>query len=200
MRTRIFGICIVDVISRDKVYPKFLAHRNERDIYRSLFRDSMILQFKEKVSFAKYILISESRPLSFVNITAHYRSRYLACKACRKRDNSFMEFPQCIKIDPWFVIVSVNKSAAYYLHQIRIPCIIFRQKNKMPVPVIILARCLIKTRARCNIYFTADYRLDACCLCGSVKLNDPIHHTMIRDRGRVHTKFLDPADIIFYFI
>ena len=93
MRTRIFGICIMNVISRDKIYPKFLAHRDKCYIYCSLFRDSMILQFKEKVSFAKYILISERSPLSLINITAHYRSRYLACKTRRKRNDPFMKFP-----------------------------------------------------------------------------------------------------------
>ena len=70
----------------------------------------------------------------------------------------------------------------------------------MVIPFVPAAALPVKTGARSNIDFTAQYRPDPCRIARTVKIDHAVHGSMIRDRRAVHAQLLDPGDIFFYFV
>ena len=197
----IFGIGIMYIIRRNKLNSRLLSHTKERLIHDLLFLHPMILQFQEKISFSKNVLIPKCRCLSFFIHPTQDILLYLTGQTCTERNDPFMKFLQYFNIYPRFIIITFRKSSGYDLHQIVISDIIFCQKYQMVVTVITASDSLfIESGSRCNIDLAPENRFDSCCFCRTVKINHAIHHTMIRNRHTVHPKFFYPGYTFFNFI
>ena len=124
----IFGIGIMYIIRRNKLNSRLLSHTKERLIHDLLFLHPMILQFQEKISFSKNVLIPKCRCLSFFIHPTQDILLYLTGQTCTERNDPFVKFLQYFNIYPWFIIIAFRKSSGYDLHQIMISDIIFCQK------------------------------------------------------------------------
>ena len=196
----IFRIGIVDIVSNHQGDIQFFAHLKQRRIHRFLLRDSMILQFQEIIPLPKTGLIFPGRLLSFIYQPFGNIPLYLPRQARGKGDDPFVEFIQYFHVHTGFIVVALRKASADNFHQIGIPCIIFRQKHQMVIPVFPAGQFLIKPGIGRHIHFTADNGVNPLRLRRFIKINDPVHYPVVRNRCAVHAQFPDPLDIFFYFI
>ena len=111
-----------------------------------------------------------------------------------------MVLAQKFFIHPGPVIISLDKAFRYDLHQIGIPFVILRQQHKMIIPVVTARHFPVKSGIRRHIDFTPQDRFDPLGARRSVEIDHTVHHTVICDRGAVHSQLFDPRDIFFNLI
>ena len=70
----------------------------------------------------------------------------------------------------------------------------------MIVPVLSAACLTVKSGVWCHIDLTPQNRIDPSCFRLPVKIDDAIHHSVVRDGCAVHAKLLHPGYIFFYFV
>ena len=116
------------------------------------------------------------------------RRRHFAGEACGKRNDSLVILLQDLIVNTRAVVVSFGKTLGYNLHQILIAGIILRKKNQMIVPFIGNGTLPLKAGTRGNIYFTADYGIDAFGLTGFIKVNHAVHNTVVGNRQVLHSE------------
>ena len=108
-----------------------------------------------------------------------------------------MELVQDFHIHSGFIIVAFGKTAAHDLHQIGITRIVLRQQYEMIITILTAGQLLVKPGIRRNVHLAAEHRIDVRFFAGTVKINDAVHHAVIRDRRAVHAQFLDTLHIFF---
>ena len=160
----------------------------------------MVLQFQKIISPSKAVEIFLNAVFCFLIKPFYDKARHFARKTCRKRNNTLMVLVKNLHIDTRLIIIPLCKTNADNLHQIRIPDVIFCQQNQVVIPVLTTRKLLIKTRIRRHIHLTAENRLDTVCPCFLIKINDTVHHSVVRDCAAVHAKLLNALDIFLYFI
>ena len=99
---------------------------------------------------------------------------------------------QDLTIHPGPVIKSVHVAFGHDLHQILIALVILRQKDQMIVPVLPSYGLPVKPGTGGHIDLTADNGLDPRLFSRPVKIDHPIHGSVIRDRHTVHAQFFRP--------
>ena len=77
--------------------------------------------------------------------------------------------------------------------------IIFRKQNKVIVSVLTCICLFIETGARSHINFTANNWFNIISQCSSVKINRPIHNSMVCYGKAIHTKLFCSFCYFFYF-
>ena len=200
MRLCILCQCIMYVIGTNQIDSRLSVHLQKLLINILLFRYPMILQFQKKVSFSKNILITKSCCLCILIHPSGKKSGYFTCQAGTQSNEPFMIFLKEFQIHPGFIIKSLYKSFGYDFHQITVAPVVLCKKNQMIITVFSTSRFTLKSGSRCHINFAAQNRIDACCLCGPVKINNPIHNTMICNGCTVHTKLFYSFYIFFYLV
>ena len=200
MRFRILCPRIMTVVRADQVDAGFLMHSHQLLVHALLLRQSVILKFQEKIAAAEDFFIAQRGLFSFLVLPVFQTGGHLTGKTGGKRNQSLMIFLQQFQIDAGFVVESLHKSAGYDSHQIVIAGIIFGKENQVIVSLLSAACFLIETGPRGHIDFASDHRFDALGQTLLIKLNAAVHHTVIRDGSRIHSEFLYPRHIIFYFV
>ena len=64
------------------------------------------------------------------------------------------------------------------MNEIAVTLLVFAQQDEM-IWVAVRPVHLVKARSTCNVYLTADDRLDTRCLCRTVKVHDAIHYAVV---------------------
>ncbi len=70
----------------------------------------------------------------------------------------------------------------------------------MIVPVFSPRQLLVKTGIGRHINLTADNRLNPRFPRRLIKINNAVHHAVVRYGSTVHAQLLDTLDIFFYFV
>ena len=70
----------------------------------------------------------------------------------------------------------------------------------MIIPVLTCTGFLIKAGTGCYIYFTSENRIDSGFSGCTIKIDHPVHNTVIRDRTAVHAQLFDSFDTFLYLI
>ena len=153
----------------------------------------MILQFQKKVPLAEDFFVSQGRFLPLLILSPLQIFLDLPCQTGRKTDNSLMKGPKNLVIHPRFIVESVHIAFGHDLHQVLIPLIVFRQKHQVVIPVL-TADCLpVKPGTWSHIDLTADDGFHSCLPGCPVKINDPVHGSMVCNGHTVHSQFLSPG-------
>ena len=114
--------------------------------------------------------------------------------------DALMVFLQCLPVHPGLVVITVHKTDGDDFHQILIALVVLRQQHQMIVPVIPVTGFPVKPGAGGHIDLASQNRIDPLLFCLLVKVDDAVHHAVIRDGCRSHAQFLYPGDILFDFI
>ena len=123
----------------------------------------------------------------------------LTCKTGTKTNNTFRKFFKNFIIYSRLIIKSVYKPFRYNSTKILVTCIIFRKQNKVIVSVLTCICLFIETGARSHINFTANNWFNIISQCSSVKINRPIHNSMVCYGKAIHTKLFCSFCYFFYF-
>ncbi len=91
-------------------------------------------------------------------------------------------------------------SPAHDLHQVLIAFIIFRQQHQVIISVLATGYFPVKPGIRRHINLAAQDRIDPLLPAGAVKINDTVHHAVVRDSRRIHPQLFHPFYIFFYLI
>ena len=132
-------------------------------IYILLLGNSMILQFQEKVSLSKNILVSQCSRFCILIHPSGKKSRHFTRKAGTQSDQTFMIFFKKLQIHTRFIIETFHETFGHDFHQVRIALVIFCKKNKMVITVISAPDLTVKTGSRSHINLAAKDRIDPCC-------------------------------------
>ncbi len=195
MSLHIRFIDVMNVVRCGQVNVKLLIQTHQPLIHRFLIRYPMILEFQKEISLSKYILKLQSGRLRLIVQAAPQKRRDNAGQAGAQRNDPLVIGPQHLVIHPWFIVIPFGKSPGYDLHQIGIAGIVLRQQHQMMVPALVLPAALpVKPRAGRHIHLTANHRIDPRRLRRPVKIDHPVHHTVIRNGKAVHPQFFRPAD------
>ena len=101
-------------------------------------------------------------------------------------------------IHPGLIVKAVHKPFGNDLHQIVVACVIFRQQDQVIVAVLAVYIFPVEPGAGGHVDLTADDGLDARLLRRAVKVDDAVHHPVIRDGQAVHIKLLRPVYQLLY--
>ncbi|MNE66114.1 hypothetical protein D3C80_1616460 [compost metagenome] len=104
--------------------------------------------------------------------------RNLAAQTSAQADEPLRMLAQRFQINARLIMKPLQIPDRAKLHQILVSCHVFRQYKEV-IDWVILARSLLKARARRHIQLTADNRLDSRRLACSVERHRPVHHAMI---------------------
>ncbi len=107
---------------------------------------------------------------------------------------------QHLEINTGPVIIPFRESLADNLDQVGITGVVLRQKHQMIIAVLPARQFPVKPGVGRHIDLTANDRIDAFRLRRLIKVNDTIHHSVIRNGRAVHAKFFDPLHIFFNLI
>ena len=107
---------------------------------------------------------------------------------------------QGLKVHTGSVIIPLRETNGNNFHQVLIAGIVLCQKNQMVIPVLSVTLFSVEPGIRCNIYLTANDRINLRLLTGLIKLYHTVHDTMVCDGSTVHTKLLHPGHVFTYFI
>ena len=192
--------CIMNVIGRNQFDPCLTVHLEQLLIYILLLGNSMILQFQEKVSLSKNILVSQCSRFCILIHPSGKKSRHFTRKTGTQSDQTFMIFFKKLQIHTRFIIETFHETFGHDFHQVRIALVIFCKKNKMVITIISAPDLTVKTGSRSHINLAAKDRIDPCCPRRTVKIDHTIHDTMIRNGSRIHTKFFHARHIFSYLV
>ena len=198
----VFREGVVNIIRAHKLNACLTAHPHEQRIDPLLIRDSVVLQLQEKVSLSEDPLKIQGSRLCLIIKAPGQVSLHLARQAGRGRYDTLMVFFQDLLIHAGLVVIPVHKACRYDLHQVRIPGIVLCEKDQMIIPVIIcpFTDLAVKPGSRSHIHLTSDDGIDPVRLCLFVEIDNAEHDAVIRDRGAVHSQFLDPGHIFLDLI
>ena len=200
MGLRVLLIGIVDVIGRHQGDPVFFMHVQQGGIDGLLVFVAVVLQLQKEILFSEDVPVTQGRLFRLSHIAADDIPGHFPRQAGGRADDALVEFPQQVQIHPGLVIIAFGKGTADDLHQVGIAGIVLRQQDQMIVSVISRVLFPVKAGARSHIYFTAQNGPDPFGFTGPVKVNDTIHHAMVRDGRAVHSQGFDLADILLYFV
>ena len=196
MRLFILRIGIVDVIGSYQLNSRLFRQTKKALVGRLLLAHPVILQLQEKVPFSENILILVCGFLGLFIKTPHQILLHLSGQTGTQSDDPAAVLPQKLFIHTRLVVIPFRKPSRYNLHQVVVSLIIFRQKDKVVIPVIIVPCLTVKPGTRSHIYLTSKDRIDPRLLCFFIKIDHTVHHTVIRNGGTVHAEFLHTRDIL----
>ena len=162
---------------------------------------TVVLQFKIIVAFAKQVAVVQRRLLGALVITGQNRLGHLARQAGGKTDQPLMVLFQQFFINARLGIESFQESSRNHLDQVPVTSLVLAQQDQVAVAVDPVD--FVKAGAGRHIDLAADDRLDARRLGRIKKSHAAIHDAVVRDRAcRLAHRFqmvehaVDPAGAI----
>ncbi len=200
MRLSIFCIRIMHIVCRNKSDTCLFTHSDQLRIYHFLLRQSVILQFQEKITFSKTGFIPARGFLCLFIVAAQQLTLHLSGNTGACRYDSLMKPFQHFHIHARTIIETVYKAFGNNLHQIAVAFLIFCQQYQMIIAVFAADMFSVKTGIRRHIYLAAQDRIDPRFSGRFIKLYHAVHRSMVCNCRRSHAKFFDAGYVFLNLI
>ena len=189
----ILGKGIVDIVGGHQLKARVPAHAHKALVYQLLVRQAVVLELQEEVVLSENIHILFRCPDCLLIHSPGQAALHLPCQTGAEGNDSLMVGPQHLIVHPGFIVKSVHKPLGHNFHQVFITFVVLCQQHQVVITVLTAYRLPVKAGARSHIDLASQYGLDAGLPGSFIKINDSIHHAMVRDSHAVHAKLLCPG-------
>ena len=138
----------------------------------------MILHFDKVVALTKYLKVLEGSFLRTLVVVRSYFTRYLSGNTSGQADESLVVLFQEFPVNTRLAVKAVNARYRYELYKVFVALVVLTEQYQMIRRTIYL-RLFIKMSARCNVYLTADYRLDVVLFSLIPELDSAVHIAVV---------------------
>ena len=189
----ILGIGVMDIVGGHQLKARIPAHAHKALVYQPLVRQPVVLKLQEEVVLSEYVHIPFGCPDRLLIHSSGQAALHLPCQTGAEGNDSLMVGPQHLIVHPGFIVKSVHKPLGHNFHQVFITLVVLCQQHQVIIPVLAAYRFPVKAGARGHIDLASQDGLNAGLPGSFIKINDSIHHTMVRDSHAVHAKLLCPG-------
>ena len=196
----VLRIGVMHVIGGRQLDPQLLGHLQQTLVHKLLLRNTVVLQLQEIIALPENVLILQRLFLRVFVQPPNQVSLHLPGKAGAQCNDPLMVLPQKLLVHTGLIIISVHKPFGHDLHQIGIAGVILRQKDQMIITVVPARDLPVEPGTRRHIDLASKDGIDPCFFCFPVKVDHPVHDSVVRDRRAVHAQFLYPCHIFRYFV
>ena len=193
MRVRIAFIDVMNIIRCDELQPEFLRELDQLLVDLRLFRNAVILQFKEKIFRAQRLFEPVHCAARPVNLILHDQIRYFAGETARHGNQAFLVRGENFFINARLVIIALQVRGGRELDKIFVASLVLREQTEMMIDIASAtstAGFLFQPAAGCDVNLAADDGLDAFRARSLIKINRAVHRAVVGDGERGKFQFM----------
>ena len=190
-----FGILpahIVHIVGGYQGNTGFPAQAQQSGVYRLLFRNTVILQFQIVMFRTKQIAVPQGGLLCLVIIPLQQCLGNFPGQAGRQANQALMVLLQQIAVNARLKIKALRIALRHHGDQVFVTLFVLAQQDQVIVSLILYPLPIVPGAGR-HIHFAADNGAYPLPLARLIKINSPIHITVIRNRKGLHSKRLCTA-------
>ena len=183
----VFVIKVVAVVGGHHGNAEALSHIKEDVVHLELLGESVVLNLKIEVSFAKKLLVVKSQLVGLLHLSFHNQLGNLACQTGRKGYNPFAVLGQHLSVDTGLVIKTFELGDGGELAEVGVARIVFRQKHQVKEACSVFRTLFSLKPSRRHVGFKTHDGFDARFVGFVVELHCTEHHPVVGDGHRLHT-------------